>query len=99
MREHISHQGMLQNGESRDYKRNLSPRQLFHKVIPVRVLAVQHGKILPAAPRSMNALEVACHPSRFLFWSCQLHDADLFTRRFVWRENFLWKVGAHRVLP
>src|SRR6266446_10612249 len=90
---------MLQNGESRDYKRNFSPRQLFHKMIPVRMLAVQHGKIFPASPRSMNAFEFARHPSRFVFWSCQLHDADLVTWRFVWREDFLWKVGAYGILP
>src|SRR5712691_1563794 len=90
---------MLQNGESRDYKRNLSPRQLFHKMIPVRVLAVEHCKIYPAPPRSMNAREFACHPPRFFFWSCQLHDANLFTRGFVWREDFLRKVGAYGILP
>src|SRR6266478_2816129 len=68
-------------------------------MIPMRVLAVKHGKILPAPPRSMNALEFARHPSRFLFRSCQLHDADLFTGGFVWREDFLWKVGAYGILP
>src|SRR6266513_4250061 len=68
-------------------------------MIPVRVLAVEHCKIFPAPPRSMNALEFACHPSRFFFWSRQLHDANLFTRGFVWRENFLRKVGAYGILP
>src|SRR6266403_4690014 len=68
-------------------------------MIPMRVLAVKHGKILPAPPRSMNALEFTRHPSRFFFWNCQLHDADLFTRGFVWREDFLRKVGAYGILP
>src|SRR6267378_2670933 len=68
-------------------------------MIPVRMLAVEHGKIPPASPRSMNALEFARHPSRFFFWGCQLDDADLFTGRFVWRKDFLWKVGAYGILP
>src|SRR5437879_10405117 len=68
-------------------------------MIPVRMLAVQHRTILPAPPCSMNALQFARHPSRFFFGSRQLHDADFFARRFVWREDFLWKVGAYGVLP
>src|SRR2546429_8532423 len=87
----VPNQRMLQNGKSRDHKRNLSPRQLFDEMIPVRVLAIQHRKIFPPASRSMNPLQFARYPSRFFFGSRQLDDADLFTRRFVWRENFLWK--------
>src|SRR6059058_1327605 len=68
-------------------------------MIPVRMLAVQHRKILPAPPCSMNALQFARHPSRFLFGGCQLDNADFFSWRFVWREDFLWKVGAYGVLP
>ena len=57
---------MLQNGQSRDDERNFPPRQFFDQLIAMRVLPVQHRKILPVPARPVASFNFSRHPARFM---------------------------------
>ena len=75
---HVANEGMLENREPADHERNFSLRKLFDQKIPVGVLAVENGKVSPAAAGVVQAFEFVSDPSGFGFRGVDFHDADFF---------------------
>ena len=97
IREHITHQRMLEYRQLRDDKRNLAQRQLFHKMIAMRVLSVQHREVPPAAPGGVQTLQLVRNPCGFVLGSLQLDNANLFALRLVRLQNLFREFRAHLV--
>ena len=96
--QHIAHQRMIQDREVADHERYLASRQFFHQKISMRMLPVQHRKILPSPARPVAPFNFSRHPTRFVLLACKLDNPDPFTFRFARMQDFFRKVRARFVM-
>src|SRR6516164_7838536 len=85
---------MIEDRKLGDDERYFARGQFFNKKVAVRVLAVEDGEMLPAAPGLVQALEFVGYPGGFGFGGFEFDDADSFAFGLVGFEDFLGEFGT-----
>src|SRR6266849_4713270 len=98
IREHVPNQRVLEDRQFRNDKRNFAPGQFFDNLVPVRMLPVQHRKILPWMVGAMKTLEFVRNPARLVIGGGQLRDSNALTLRLGGLQSFFREIRADFIL-